>query len=242
MADGAPALLGNATARTQSPEFALGTIGAAGGAAAPAMPDEQVGEINPVRPGHNPHQGSLDFLGRPLPGEAEPVAEPGDMGVYDNALGLPVGDTQHDVGGLAADAIELNQVGEPVGNATGVLFGDDPAGVADGAGFVAEETGGANELFEFGRGDNGEIGGGPVAGEQGGGDLVDADIGALGAEDGGDEKLEGVVVAEGALGVGVGGAEAGEQEADFALGNGHGREYSTRDLARRGDGNMRNEQ
>ena len=44
---------------------------------------------------------------------------------------------------------------------------------------------------------------GGEAGEEGGGDQIDPGVGALGGQPGGDEQLEGVLVVQGAEGVGV---------------------------------------
>ena len=102
-----------------------------------------------------------------------------------------------------------------------VEFFDDFAGCAlDGFGLVAEEAGGADEVFEFGQGCFGHRLRGREAAEEFGGDHVDAHVGALGGEDGGDEQFPGRAMGERALDVGVGFVESFEDGGDAARGRG----------------------
>ena len=147
------------------------------------------------------------------------------MCVHDNAFGFAECNAEDDAGGLAATAVELNKFRHRLWDLAGMAFGDSPATVADGLGFVAEEAGRTNQVFEISGA--GEISGGPVFGEEGRGDFVDAFIGALGAEDGGDEELERIGVVQGAFGIGIGAAQTGENFAGkFPLGSVHGAQYS----------------
>ena len=94
------------------------------------------------------------------------------------------------------------------------VFDDFAGGALDGFGLVAEEAGGADEVFEIGQRGLGHCWRGGEAAEEFGGDHVDAHISALRGEDGGDEEFPGRAVVKGADGVGVGFVEGLEDGGD----------------------------
>ena len=53
----------------------MSAIGFARGAAAASVPDEKMGEINPVLPGNDFYQGLFNLLRRALPGQTEATGE-----------------------------------------------------------------------------------------------------------------------------------------------------------------------
>jgi hypothetical protein len=65
-------------------DLALGAIGAAGDAAAAAVPDEPVTEHGPLVPGHKRHEFLLDFDGVGLASEAQALGEAGHVSVHDH--------------------------------------------------------------------------------------------------------------------------------------------------------------
>ena len=129
------------------------------------------------------------------------------MGIDDDTGFNAVGVAEDDIGGFASDAGEVSEVLEILRNFTVMFPHEGFRGGDEILGFVAEETGGADEVFDvflFGRS---ECFGVRVFFEKGGRHHVDAHVGALRGEDGGDEELEGALVVQFAVGVGVGGAE-----------------------------------
>ena len=194
------------------------------------MPDEQVGEINPVFARHDFYQSLLDLFGRCLAGEPQPTGKARDVCIHDDTFGLAVSDSENDIGGFAADAVKQDQFVKGVGDFPAVFLDQALAAVADGAGLVAEEAGAANHGLEFGGGCGSEIGSLAVTLKQRRGDEINSLVGALCAEDGRDEELQRIVVAQGAARAGVGGTQAAEDRTaarqQFALGNAHGSQYS----------------
>ena len=184
-------------------DFALGAVGLAGGAAAAAVPDEEMGKEGPVLLGDDFDECLLDFDGIVLAGETQPAGEAADMGVDDDALGEVEGIAEDDVGGLSAHAGELVEMFHGPRNFAAVVFDQGGGAAADGFGLGAEESGGADEAFELGGRDFSKMLGRGAALEKGGCDFVDPVIRALGGEDRGDEELEGILVVKFAMGVGV---------------------------------------
>ena len=171
-------------------DFALGAVGLAGGAAAAAVPDEEMGEEGPVLFGDDFDQGLLDFDGIVLAGETQPAGETADMGVDHDALGKVEGIAEDYVGGFPAHAGKLVEMFHGLRDLSAVILDQAGGTTADGFGLGAEEAGRANEAFQFGRGDFGKVFGCSAALKKRRGDLVDPFIRALGGEDGGDEELE----------------------------------------------------
>jgi hypothetical protein len=85
-------------------DFAVGAVRFAGGAAAAAMPDEEMGEEGPDRFGNDFDEGLLHLDGIVLAGEAHPAGESTHMGVHDDALGEVEGVAEDHVGGFSSHA------------------------------------------------------------------------------------------------------------------------------------------
>ena len=188
-------------------EFAVWTIGVSGHAAAAAVPDEEMAPEGPGVLGDLFDEVFFDFDRVFLFGQAEALAQAGDVGVDDHASFDAVGVAEDDVGGFASDTREMGEGFEFAGDLAVMVLNQGLGGGADVFRFVAEEAGGADDFFEVFLARGGHAFGVGEFLEEGGGHQVDAHVGALRGEDGGDEELEGAVVVEFAVGVGVGGAE-----------------------------------
>ena len=198
-------------------EFAVGTIGVAGHAAAAAVPDEEVAPEGPGVLGDELDEVFFDFDRVFLLGQTEALAQAGDVGV-DHDAGLDaVGVAEDDVGGFASDPGEMGEGFEFAGDFASVVVDEGLGGGADIFRFVAEEAGGTDEVFEVFLARGGHAFGVRVFLEEGGSHQVDAHVGALRGEDGGDEELEGAVVVEFAMGIGVSGAEDAKKLAGVSV-------------------------
>ncbi len=175
------------------------------------MPDEPVAEERPGFARNELKQVLFDFFRSFGVGESEALGEALDVGVDNDAFGAAKDFAEDDVGGFSADAWELNEGVEGVGDGAVVVFKEGAGAALNVASFGAEEAGGLDEGFEFREGDFSVVAGGFASGEKGGGDLIDSGVGALGGEDGGDEEIEGGMIVEFAVGVGVGEGEALEE-------------------------------
>ena len=171
------------------------------------MPDEEVAPEGPGVLGDLFDEVLFDFDRIFLLGQTEALAQAGDVGVDDDAGFDAVGVAEDDVGGFASDPGEMGEGFEFAGDFAFVVVDECLGGGTDIFRFVAEEAGGTDEVFEVFLARGGHAFGVRVFLEEGGGHQVDAHVGALRGEDGGDEELEGAVVVEFAVGVGVGGAE-----------------------------------
>ncbi len=181
-----------------------------GGAAAPPVPDEEVGEEGPFGPGDDLHEGFLDLPGIGLADEAEAVREPGHVGVDDDAFLDPKA--------LPRTTFAVFRPTPARETSSSIVRGTSPPN------FSARARPQSRRFFAFarkrpirrrsllqgaGRG-GGVVGGGAVLAEEVGGDAVDERVGALGGEDRGDEELQRAGVVELARRSGIGGAETGE--------------------------------
>ncbi len=92
------------------------------------------------------------FCGCVAFGEAQTVGYAKDMGVDYDAFGLAETDAENYVGSLAGCAGNCDQLGKSLRDVAVELFDDFACGALDGFGLVAEEAGGADEVFEFGQG------------------------------------------------------------------------------------------
>ena len=194
-------------AGAEGAEFAVWTIGVAGHAAAAAVPDEEVAPEGPGVLGDLFDEVFFDFDRVFLLGQTEALAQAGDVGVDDDAGFDAVGVAEDDIGGFASDPGQMGEGFEFAGDFAFVVVDEGLGGGADIFRFVAEEAGGADEVFEVFLARGSHAFGVREFLEEGGGHHVDAHVGALRGEDGGDEELERAVVVEFAVGVGVGGAE-----------------------------------
>ena len=131
-----------------------------------------------------------------MPCQTESPANPRDMGVDHDAGGLPVGDPENDVGGLAPHPGKGRERFHRPRHLAGMSSGDGAAAADECASLGAEETGRADDLLHSSR-----VGGGKSLGSRPptdhlGCDLVDARVRALGREDRGDQQVERAVVVE----------------------------------------------
>lgn len=168
------------------------------------MGNELVSEPNPIFFGPDPQQILLDLLGRALARETEPPREPMDVGIDDESGPNAEGRAEHDVGGLPGDAREREQILHRPGHLAAVLGQQARAGAPNILGFRVEKARRANVGLELARRrvrDRARVG---EAREEARSDPIHALVGALGREDRRDEQLEGVAVAERAVGRGVG--------------------------------------
>ena len=140
------------------------------------------------------------------------------MGVDDHAHRDSVERSQHYVPGLARHAGEGQNLFHGLRDLTPKLFDYDLRGSLDGLGLIAEEAGGADELFKLGQGSRRHSFGCGEGLEEGGRDEVDADVGALRREDSGDGELPGAAMVQGADDVGVGLGEDVEDGGDALFG------------------------
>ena len=159
----------------------------------------------------------FDFDRISVLGQSEAFAQAGDVGVDHNAGFDAVGVAEDDVGGFASDPGEMGEGFEFAGDFASVVVDEGLGGGADIFRFVAEEAGGTDEVFEVFLARGGHAFGVRVFLEEGGSHQVDAHVGALRGEDGGDEELEGAVVVEFAMGIGVSGAEDAKKLAGVSV-------------------------
>ena len=200
-------------------EVAAVALGLAGVADLAAVMDELVGEGDPAILRKNLHQLLLNFFCCLRIGEAEAAGDAEDVRVNDYSLSFAEADTENDVGGLAGCAGNSDEFGESLRDLA-VEVADDFVGCSlDGFGFVAEEAGGADEVFKLGQCCFGHRLRSREAAEEFGRDDVDADVGALSGEDGGDEKFPGRAMGEGAFDFGVGFVESFEDGGDAVGGD-----------------------
>jgi len=191
-------------------EIAAVAFGLAGITDLPAVMDQLMRESNPAVLRENPHQVLLNFFCGFALGEAEAAGDAEDVGVDYHTFSFAEADSENDIGGLAGSAGDGDQLGESLWDFA-VEFLEDFTGCAlDGFGLVAEETGGADEFFEFWKRRFRHCGRVREAAKEFRGHHVDADVGALGGEDGGDQQFPGRAMREGALDVGVGFVEGFE--------------------------------
>jgi hypothetical protein len=149
----------------------------------------------------------FDFDRISVLGQSEAFAQAGDVGVDHNAGFDAVGVAEDDVGGFASDPGEVSEGRELAGDVALMVLDEGFCRPDEVFRLVAEEAGGSDEVFDVflpGGGERFSVG---VFFEEGGCHQVDPHVGALGRENGGDEKLEGALVVQLAVGVGVGGAQ-----------------------------------
>ena len=169
----------------------------------PAVPDQPVAEHRPVASREQRGHRGLDLVRVGLRGPAESAGEPAEVRV-DGDAGDAEGVAEHDVGGLAPDARQRDQVLEPAGHLTVVALDQRLAQPDQRVGLGPEEPGGLDHRLELGAVGGGVVGGGAVRREQRRRDHVDPGVGALGGQDGRDQQLERRGEVQLAVGVGVG--------------------------------------
>jgi hypothetical protein len=167
-------------------------------------------EPDPLLLRDDAHQVLLDLLQFLLDGQAEALADAGDVGIDDDTAGDAEGVGEDDVGRLTGDAGQGGQLLNGARHLAAEVLDEGLAGVLNGPGLVAVEAGRPEVVLQLGERGLGEGAGVGVLGEQAGGDLVDALVGGLGGEDGGHEQLQGRVPVELVACVGVLLPQAGE--------------------------------
>ena len=153
-----------------------------------------MGDVDPLFGGYERHQILFDFLWGFLLGQAQPLGEPLDMGVDDDAVGQAKTDAAHDVGGLAGHAGQPGQFIHLARHFAAEFLADQSACALDALGFVAKETGGTDQFLQLRA-----VGGGHCfrrreTGEQGRRHLVDPLVGALGRKDRRHQQLKRALV------------------------------------------------
>jgi hypothetical protein len=141
------------------------------------------------------HQVALDARGIVVSRQAPSLADTPDMGVHDHAR-VPEDPTQDDIGGLAADAVELEQFLHGPRHDSAKLLFKLTRHHLDGPCLLMVEPGGLDVALQFHQIRRHEVGGGPVPREQRRCHLVHLRVGALGREDRRHQQLQGVAVAQ----------------------------------------------
>lgn len=175
--------------RAKIGNFALGAVGFAGGAAAAAVPDQEMGKEGPVRLGYDFHQRLFHLHGVMLAGQSHPAAQTAHVGVHDDALGQVEGVAQNHVGGFSAHAREFVEMFHGTRHFTIVVFNQGSGTATDRFGLGAEKSCGADQALQLSCRDLSEVMSRSAAGKEGGSDFIDPLVGALGGENCGDEKL-----------------------------------------------------
>lgn len=163
------------------------------------MSDEKVAGGDPVAARQQLRKLGLDAVrisgGRP----AEALRQAADVGIDDHRRNLE-GGAEDDVGGLASDAGEGDQLAKG-GWDLAVVVLHQPLRTADEvAGLGMVKAGGTDQFFDLAELRLTEVGGIGVAGKEAGGDEIDAPIGTLGGKDGGNEELKGGAMRQRTLG------------------------------------------
>jgi hypothetical protein len=128
-------------------------------------------------------------------GQTPPLADAPHVGVHDHPRPAE-GAAQDDVGGLAADAVELKQLLHRARHRAAEPFDDRAGHPDDRPGLLPVEPRRADVSFELAQVGPGELLGGAVPREERGGHPVDLGVGALRREDGRDQELQRRPVAE----------------------------------------------
>ena len=195
-------------------EVAVDTPGFASHADAAPVPDELMGEDDPFILRDHGHQIILDFLGVLVACQVQALRKPHDMGVNHDAAADAEGGAENDVSGFAGNAGKGKDFVHGARDFAAEFLEDTFAGADDRFCFIAEESRGANFIFQFGGIGIGEIFWRFIFLIKFLGDLIYAHVGALRGENRGNEQLEGVFVFQFAGGGGIGFVEFGEDGGD----------------------------
>jgi len=195
---------------TEVKDRTAGAVRPLGFADGPTVKDEEVGDEGPFVPGNESAELLLDLVLFFTLRQSEPVGHPGDVSVHRDSLTEAEDISQHDVGRLAPDARQADELLHRSRHLTSVLLDQHLAAADDAFGLVSVEAGGADRLLQLGRIGVREIVRGAVLLEQVFRDLIDALVGALRGQDGGDQELKWVLEVERHAGVGVGLLKDGE--------------------------------
>lgn len=142
-----------------------------------------------------------------FPGPAEATGETLDVGIDHHPRGSE-NVAENDVGGLASDSGQGDQLLHALRHFAGMAFNQGPGAADEVFRLVAEKPGGANKILKFdgvGGSQGRSVG---ITAEKVGGHLIDPEIGTLRRKDGSDKQLQGRLKVQRALGVGIEGFEA----------------------------------
>ncbi len=139
-------------------------------------------ELDLIFLGDNGDEVGLDFVGVGLIGESEALGDAGDVAIDANARDAK-GVAEEDIGGLAADAGEFEEVVEVARDFAVEFLDDHAAGALNALGFHAAAEDFVELALERGEGDGDPVRGGAVFLEEGRGDDIDEVVAELGGED-----------------------------------------------------------
>ena len=169
----------------------------------PAVPDELVGEVDPVLFRNDRHKVKLDLDRILFFGESDALREPFDVGVHDDSRN-PKGTSQNYVGGLSSNTGQRHQVLHVGGDLSPVLFHQSPAARLDVFGLIAKEPRWPNQCLQLRKRYPCIVPGCSKLFKKCLGDLVDPNVRALGGKDGGNQHFQRGFVLKGRLDIRVG--------------------------------------
>src|SRR5664279_4529175 len=176
----------------------IGALGFAGDAQRATVQDDLVRETNPLVARDRLHQVLLDLLRILVFRQLQAARDALHMRVHHHAVGDPVPRSQHDVRGLAGHSGQLQEFVHGARYLAAELADQLTGGAHHRLRFVAEESGGANVVFELFGLERGKRFGRRVFLEDDRRDHVDAYVGALRRKDGRHQQLPGAVVMQSA--------------------------------------------
>jgi hypothetical protein len=131
------------------------------------------------------------------------------MRIDDNSFNHTKSVMEYNVSSFAGNAGKRGELLHGRGDLAAEIFDELPPHTLEALGFIAEEAGGMNDLFQLLAVGLGVVGGGGKLLVETGGDLVDLLVSGLSREDGGDQELEGRIPVESSGGVGIAFAQTG---------------------------------
>ena len=144
------------------------------------MVNETVRKLNPLGRRQEFLQVALDLHGIGLLRQTQQAGDPPDMGVDDNPTGNAKGGAQQDVGRLAADSGEFDQLVKSTGDLAVMLLHELTRHPADVRGFGPKESQRLDDRFDIRLGRFGECSGRGVLLKQSRSDRVDPLVRTLG--------------------------------------------------------------
>ena len=167
------------------------------------MKDEQMGNLNPGAARQQGHQVLLNLLRCCGRGQPQPLRQPLHVRIHHHPLRLTINLAQYHVGRLAGHARQHQQRGHLVWHLLAVLCHQQMGRLLNVARLLPVEAGRAHNFLQRGPVGGGQGGRVWVAGKQHRRHLVHPFVGTLGGENGGHQQLQGIVIVQGAVGVGV---------------------------------------
>lgn len=168
----------------------------------PAMKDKAMTEWRPLRLGNQDHQIAFDLFGDLMLSQAQPATEPAHVGI-NRDTGNVKGIAKNHVRRLPTNSRQFDKCIERIGYLAVVMLQQSLATGDDVPCLVTKETRGTNKRLQFALAYGRECGRIGKTCKERRGDEVDACIGTLGRQDSSDEKLEGRLVLQGAMRVGI---------------------------------------